>query len=114
MAEDTNQGVQLSVVWSGTEDVPIALVNQFLGQVGLQDEVILTFGQLTPPALLGTLEQQQEQVKEMPFLVVKPVARLGLTKTGLDQLVDVLQQTQRNYEEAQRQNTQQAKEGDEE
>lgn len=95
LAEETTQEIQLPIAWVGSEDVSIALVNQFLGQVGLQDEVILTFGQLTPPTLLGTHEQQQEQMKDIPFVPVKPVARLGLTKAGLDQLIDVLEQTQK-------------------
>jgi hypothetical protein len=113
LAEETRQEVQLPIAWAGTEDVSIALVNQFLGQVGLQDEVILTFGQLTPPALLGTPEQQRQQAGDIPFVVVKPVARMGLTKAGLDQLIDVLQQTQRNYDQAQQQKTQRTEEGGE-
>lgn len=113
MAEETRQEVQLPIVWAGSEDVSIALVNQFLGQVGLQDEVILSFGQLTPPALLGTPEQQQQQARDIPFLAVRPVARMGLTRAGLDQLIDVLQQTQRNYDEVQRQKAQSVEEGGE-
>jgi hypothetical protein len=106
LTEETKQEVSLPIAWVGAEDVSIALANQFLSQVGLQDEVVLTFGQLTPPALLGTPEQQQEQMKDIPFVSVKPIARLGLTKAGLDQLIEVLQQTQRNYEQVQKQKTQ--------
>ena len=113
MAEDTRQGVQLPIVWSGNEDLTIVLVNQFLGQVGLQDEVVLTFGQLTQPALLGTPEQQQEQARDIPFVSVKAVARLGVTKEGLDQLIEVLNKTRRNYEQVQVAKAEQANAGDE-
>lgn len=111
MSEETRREIQIPVLWSGAEDVPLVLVNQVLGQVGQQGEVILTFGQITPPLLMGTPEQQAEQVSEIPFVSVKPVARLALTKAGLDDLVRVLQETQKNYERAQRQ-TRQAGEGE--
>jgi hypothetical protein len=113
LAEETRQEVQLPIVWSGNEDVTIVLANQFLGQVGLQDEVVLTFGQVTPPALIGTPEQQREQAKDVPFLAVKPVVRVGLTKEGLDQLIGVLNKTRSNYEQLQEAKAEQAKEGGE-
>ena len=97
VAED----MQIPVFWDAVEDVPLVLVNQVLGQVGQQDEVILTFGQVNPPLLMGTREQQAQQASEIPFVAVKPVARLALTKAGLDDLVRVLQDTQRNYERVQ-------------
>lgn len=113
MAEETKQEIQLQLVWAGNEDVAIVFANQFLGQVGQQDEIVLTFGQLTMPAFLGPPEEQQERFKDLPFVSIKPVVRLGLTKAGLDQLVDVLQETQKNYDQAQQQKTQRTKEGDE-
>lgn len=82
MAEETRQEIQLPLVWAGNEDIAIVFANQFLGQVGQQDEIVLTFGQFTMPAFLGPPEQQEEQFKELPFVSVKPVVRLGLTKAG--------------------------------
>ena len=111
--EEIKEGIQLPIVWVGAEDVPIVLINQFIGQVGLQDEVVLTFGQLAQPPLVGTPEEQEEQAREISFVSVKPVARLGLTKAGLDQLVGVLQQTQKNYEQALEHRVQRARESDE-
>ncbi len=82
--------------------MPILLVNQFLGQVGQQSEVILTFGQFAPPAILGETqaerERQAEGVKHIP---IKPVARLALTRAGLEQLVSILHQTLENHDKAQ-------------
>ncbi|MBA2713885.1 MAG: hypothetical protein H0U55_10095 [Rubrobacteraceae bacterium] len=109
VAEDTQRSLQIPVLWDGVENVPLVLTNQVLGQVGQQGEVILTFGQVNPPLLMGTPEQQAQQAGEIPFVAVKPVARLALTKAGLDDLVRVLQDTQRNYEQAQ----QRVNEGDE-
>ena len=113
MAEETQKGLHVPVLWDELEDVPLVLANQVLGQVGQQGEVILTFGQLTPPLLLGTPEQQEKQANDIPFVSVKPVARLALTKAGLDDLIRVLQLTQENYERAQMQLQQQGKEDDE-
>ena len=112
MTEETRQEVQLPIIWAGSEDVDIALVNQFLGQVGLQGGVILTFGQLTPPAVLGTPEQQREQMRDIPFVRVKPITRFGLTKMGLDQLINVLQETRSNYEQAEQQAQREIERGD--
>ncbi len=103
MTEDTQKELQIPVLWDGVENVPLVLTNQVLGQVGQQGEVILTFGQVNPPLLMGTPEQQAQQASDIPFVAVKPVARLALTKAGLDDLVRVLQETQKNYEQAQRQ-----------
>jgi hypothetical protein len=91
-----------SVTWEGVEDVPILFVNQVLGQVGQQSEVILTFGQLSPPAILGEdPEERERQLKSMSRIPIKPIARLGLTRAGLEQLVAVLHQTLDNYDKAQ-------------
>ena len=90
------------VTWVGAEDVPILFVNQVLGQVGQQSEVILTFGQLSPPAILGEDPGERErQLKSMSRIPIKPIARLGLTRAGLEQLVAVLHQTIENYDKAQ-------------
>lgn len=101
MAEEARQGIHVPVVWTGTEDVPIVFVNQVLGQVGVQDEVIVSFGQITPPPLLGDPEQQLEQAEEIAFVSVKPVARVALTQAGLDDLIRVLQTTRDNFQKVQ-------------
>lgn len=114
MAEETRREIQIPVVWDKAEDVAIIFANQFVGQVGQQDEVVLTFGQVTPPVLLGPREQQEAQVREIPFVPVKPVARLGLTKAGLDDLIRVLNETRDNYDKAQEAVAKRAEESDEE
>ena len=96
------EGATPPVVWVGVDDLPIIFTNQTLGQVGQQTEVILTFGQLAPPAILAqTQEEREKQVRSLTHVPIKPVARLALTRTGLEQLMDVLQQTIANYDKAQ-------------
>jgi hypothetical protein len=100
--EQLPEGVHLSVVWEGIDDMPILFVNQFLGQVGQQSEVILSFGQLAPPAIVGeTQKEREKQARSLTHLPVKPIARLALTRAGLEQLVDVLHKTLENYDKAQ-------------
>jgi hypothetical protein len=93
----------LPVAWEGIEDVPILFVNQVLGQVGQQAEVILAFGQVAPPAILGeTQAEREKQLRAITRISVKPVARLALTRAGLEQLVGVLHQTLENHDKAQK------------
>lgn len=100
MQEGPPIDVQIPLVWLGTEDVPILSVNQFIGQVGWSGEVFLTFGQMTPPPLLGTPEQQAEQASQVAYVPVTPVARFSLTREYLVQVIDAMQQTLVNYDQA--------------
>ena len=79
----------------------VLLANQFIGQVGQQNEVVLTFGQVVLPALLGNLEQQTEQAREISQVPVRALARFTLTRDGLDELIGVLEQTRTNLDKAQ-------------
>lgn len=101
MAEDP-EAVRIPVVWVGGDETPILLVNQFLGQ--FQDsEFILTFGQFAPPALIGTEEERREQAREISFIPVKVLARLALTRSRLEELMRVLQETLANHDKHQEQ-----------
>lgn len=96
------EGVQIPVVWVGGDETPILLVNQFIGQFQ-NDEMLLTFGQFAPPALIGTEEERKEQALELSFLPVKVLARFALTRSRLEELVRVLQDTLANYDTHQEQ-----------
>jgi hypothetical protein len=101
LADETPESLTIRLAWDGAENVAIVLVNQVLGQVGQQGEVILTFGQTAPPILIGDQDQQREQAREIPFVPIKPVARLAITRAGLDDLIHVLNETRNNYDKAQ-------------
>jgi hypothetical protein len=98
LAEESRERLDIPVAWEGLDSVPIVLANNALAQVGQQDEIILSFGQLTPPPIFGDLEQQREQAQQIERLAIKPVARLGLTRAGLDDLIRILQGTRENYD----------------
>ncbi|MBA3570001.1 MAG: hypothetical protein H0W28_11800 [Pyrinomonadaceae bacterium] len=105
MSEGTPAGIpgdlQLPVVWEGTEETPALFANQVLGQIGPQGEIVLTFGQLIPPAFVGTQDQIAEQAKQLTQIPTQTVARLVITRTGLDQLIELLKQTADNSDRAQ-------------
>ena len=54
MAELPGGPIAVQLTWVGTEEIPVVFVNQMLGQVDDRGDIILSFGQMTPPALLGT------------------------------------------------------------
>jgi hypothetical protein len=117
LEEQLPEGLDLSPTWEGVDDVPILFVNQVLSQVGQGSEVILTFGQLAPPVLLGaTQEERVRQARGLTNIPIKPIARLAMTRAGLGQLVGVLSKTVENYDKAQEllaQAQRRAEEGDE-
>ena|SRR5438093_3342027 len=98
------RGVQVPIVWVGTDEVPVSLVNNFFAQFVQpdQDEFILTFGTVVPPPLLGTREQMEEQARAVSFVPVRAVARLGLTRQRVVELSTVLDTILRQYDEARR------------
>jgi hypothetical protein len=84
--------VTVPLTWVGVEEVPIVFVNQFMGQVDDRGDVILSLGQLTPPALIGTPEEQAKQAQRLAYVPVKPVARLNLSRPRVVEMIAVLNQ----------------------
>lgn len=89
------------VAWIGAEDLPVLFVNQFVGQVH-EDTFFLTAGQMIPPALVGTPEERAEQLEQIAYVPVKPVARLALTRADIQQLVSTLNANLDQHEEIRR------------
>ncbi|HEY8776550.1 MAG TPA: hypothetical protein VIM33_08755 [Gaiellaceae bacterium] len=99
MAEESPEEVfQLPGVWVGAEEVPVKAANQFIGQVVAADEIVLTFGHFVPPALLGTVEQRMEQVKQLTFIPIQAIARLAMTRARLEEFRGVIDQTLENHD----------------
>ena len=88
MAEES---IELPLYVIGADEVPILFSNLMVVQHE-QKEFILTFCQFSPPLALGPPEAQREQVKSMPYVPVKVVARVGLTPQRLSELIGILQE----------------------
>jgi hypothetical protein len=72
--------------------------NQFLGQIVRPGEIVISVGHVTPPPVIGSLEQQTEQLMRVAFAQVRPIARFGLTESRVRELITMLQQTLDNAE----------------
>ena len=93
---------EVPVVWVGAEETPIHFVNAFTSQFDNMHGFIVTLGQLTPPLLMGsTPEELREQVENVNYVHVKPVARLGLTRDRLAEFVATLSANLDQYDRAQ-------------
>ena len=107
--EEENQTREIPTAWIGAEDLPILFVNTFVGQVQAEEGAFyLTIGQTLPPALIGTPQERAEQLEQIAYVPVKPVARLALTRSRMEELVAILQMNLENYDQA----IQQMREGD--
>lgn len=87
----SDEQVALPFFFLGSEDVPIVLSNLQVVQ-HVQQEFIITFGQFSPPVVLGTPEEQMEQVKSKPYLPVKTVARVAMSPQRVGDLIKALQE----------------------
>jgi hypothetical protein len=102
LAENEHEGqLEVPIIWAGVEDVPILYANTFVSQIDSSspEGFIITVGQVTPPALVGTPDQVREQAKQISYVPVRAVARIGVTRAKLEELVQVLQLNLEQFEE---------------
>jgi regulator of sirC expression with transglutaminase-like and TPR domain len=91
-------GIAVPIVYTSTDDAPILFANQFVVQIN-QDEFLLLIGQLQPPLLLGTHEEQQEAAKQISHVSVRTVLRVAMTRTRVEELAGLLTQQLAQYDE---------------
>jgi hypothetical protein len=93
--------IRVPVIWAGVEDVPILYANTFISQYDQTSmgTFIITVGQLTPPALLGTPDEVQEQAEQVTFIPVRPVARLAISRSKMEELIAILQANREMFDE---------------
>ena len=97
------EGINVPVIWLGVEDVPILLATAFVSQFDGQtlDSITLTVGQVTMPAIVGRTDaERQEQLEQIAFVPIKPIARLGLTPARTRELIATLQANLDQLEQA--------------
>jgi hypothetical protein len=95
---DDSQRIDVPLVWVGIDETPIVFANQVLAQF-FSEEFVLTFGQSFPPPILGaTEEERRKQAEELPYVAVRPVARLSLNERRMRELVDILQKNLEMFE----------------
>lgn len=89
----------LQTSWVGPEEVPIQFANQFLGQVQPPGEIIVSVGQIAPPAITGTPQEQVQQLQGWPFVPIKVIGRYGLTRARAVEFRDLLTRIIEAYDE---------------
>lgn len=98
MATGRPDGVQVPLTWVGTEEVPIVFASHFLGQIDEKGDAILSFGQTTPPPLVGTPAEIRAQAERIAYVPVRPVARISLSRPRLLELAEIVRQTLDNQQ----------------
>lgn len=91
--------IALPVTWPGLEDLPLIYANQFVVSHGA-GEIFVYIGSITPPLILGTPEEQFNQLQAITEVPAKPVARLALSLDRLRELVNLLQDHLKLIEQA--------------
>jgi hypothetical protein len=102
MADDETPGaIQLPLLWVGADELPVLAANQFIGQID-HDNIFLTLGTATPPLLFAENEEQlRTQAQSISYVPVRPVVRLAVTRSRLEELIQVLKTTADNYDRQQ-------------
>jgi hypothetical protein len=101
VAQQEPEGIAVPLVWVGVEETPILFCNQMVSQFDQDLETFLiTFGQVSPPALMGTPEQMREQVEQIAYLPVRAVARISVSRPRMAELHAVLGANLDNLEQA--------------
>jgi len=89
---------ELPLFFVGAEDTPVVFTNLMVVQ-NLDKEFILTFGQYSPPLLLGKPGEVTEQLDNVPYVPVKVVARVGMTPNRMRELIEILQTNYQGFAE---------------
>jgi hypothetical protein len=98
MASSTHPGTEFSVPlqWIDFEETPILFANHFLAQ-HQSNEFVLTFGQVTGPPVVGTPDQIHDATG-LRHVPIHTLARAGVTRDRLVELIEILQVTLREHD----------------
>jgi hypothetical protein len=81
--------MEIPIDWSAADEVTAAFANQVLIQ-SAGDEIYIAFGQVTPPVVTGTPEEQRAKAGSIDTVQVKVVARVAMSPARLRELFDAL------------------------
>lgn len=102
MAENLGkEQVAIPVLWEGLDSAEIKFVNQMIAQLGPpghEGEFLLTLGQLHPPVLMGSPDENKDKLESLPFVSVGVVAKVAIPVERVRQLRDLLTNMLDTYE----------------
>lgn len=90
---DESQFAEPEAAWVGAEDLPVEFANIFSGIVG-PNAVFVNIGSVVPPAI-----ESDDDLINTRFVPVKPIARIAMAPGGLDDLIQVLENTRQIYQD---------------
>lgn len=90
---------EIPVVWVGMDEHQTDWANVFHSAFQ-PEEFVLSLGQLVPPTLTGTPEQQRQQLRQAGYIGVKVVARVSLSRRRMGELAAMLQENIANHDAA--------------
>jgi hypothetical protein len=93
---DEPQFIEPEAAWIGAEDLPVEFANTFSGVVG-PNAVFINIGSMVPPSI-----ETEDDLANMRFVPVKPIARIAMAPGGLDDLIQTLENTRRIYHDLKR------------
>ena len=101
--EPDGEGVsrKLPLAWTKFNEHTIVMANQFLVQ-HFGEMFVLAAGQVMPPPLLGTAEENKEAIDSLSHVPISTLARIGMTRTAMSELIAVLQRNLDSYDKMKR------------
>lgn len=96
-SELSGEGRSVPLLWTDRDEKPVMFANQILAQ-HVNEEFLISFGQVSPPAILGSDEERQDALARVEFVPVRTVARIGMPAQRMREFVAVMQQSLEQYE----------------
>ena len=90
---DDPRFIEPEAAWIGAEDLPVHFANTFSGIVG-PNAVFVNIGSTVPPSI-----ESEDDLANLRFVPVKPIARVAMAPSGLDDLIETLENTRRIYQD---------------
>jgi len=84
-------------------EVPDSIISRYATNFVAQhtpNEFVLSFYEVCPPVLLGSSEENRQQLEEMGYIAASCVARLILSPSGMRELIGVLEANLERYEQS--------------
>ena len=99
MTEDPDDAVSVPISWIGVDESEVAAANRFVMTHNPEtEELILIFGHVAPPILLGTEEERLRQAEELAFVPVRTLGRFSMTRPVAGALREVINEHLERYD----------------
>lgn len=79
--------IELDQAWIGAEDLPVHFANAFAAVPG-PNAIFINVGSQVPPEVSS--EKDLERLMDRGYVPIKPIVRLALSPSGLDELINNL------------------------